>query len=216
MSAGERSRALYRRACELLPAGVNSPVRAFRSVGGEPLFYASGAGCRFTDADGREFVDYVGSWGPLILGHAHPAVVEAVQRTAARGLTFGAPCEQEVELAELVTRIVPHLEMVRFVSSGTEAVMSAIRLARGATGRDAIVKFTGCYHGHADPFLVEAGSGLATAPTANPDTAPVIVPFKNCLRLLFFCSPVSLLILSLLPQNGVGDTGAGTVPPETR
>jgi glutamate-1-semialdehyde 2,1-aminomutase len=160
-----------------MPAGVNSPVRAFKSVGGTPLFYAAAAGARFTDADGRTFLDYVGSWGPLILGHADPEVVAAVSRAAANGMTYGAPCAAEVELAELVTAAVPWLEMVRFVSSGTEAVMSAIRLARGATGRDAIVKFSGCYHGHADHLLVAAGSGLATFGT--PSSAGVPASFAG-------------------------------------
>jgi len=155
-----------------MPAGVNSPVRAFGSVGGTPLFYDHALGCRFTDADGREFIDYVGSWGPLILGHAHPSVIEAVTTAAAKGTSFGAPCAQEVELAELVVDTVPFLEMVRFVSSGTEAVMSAVRLARGVTGRDAIVKFTGCYHGHADYLLVAAGSGLATFGTPSSAGVP--------------------------------------------
>ncbi len=172
MSAGPRSRELYRRACELLPAGVNSPVRAFRSVGGEPFFYACAAGCHVTDVDGRRYIDYVGSWGPLILGHAHPAVVEAVCESSRRGLSFGAPCPAEVELAELVVGAVPFLEMIRFVSSGTEAVMSAVRLARGATGRDGIVKFTGCYHGHVDHLLVSAGSGLATFGTPSSAGVP--------------------------------------------
>jgi len=177
VSAGDASRRLYRRAVELMPAGVSSPVRAFGSVGGEPLFYAEAEGCRFTDADGRRFLDYVGSWGPLILGHAHPDVVAAVSRAAAKGLSFGAPCAGEVELAELVVGTVPHLEMVRFVSSGTEAVMSAVRLARGVTGRDDIVKFTGCYHGHADHLLVSAGSGLATFGT--PSSAGVPAAFAS-------------------------------------
>jgi glutamate-1-semialdehyde 2,1-aminomutase len=155
-----------------MPAGVNSPVRAFRSVGGEPFFYESGFGCHVIDVDGNRFVDYIGSWGPLILGHADPAVVEAVSRAAAAGLSFGAPCRQEVELAELVTGAIPHLENLRFVSSGTEAVMSAIRLARGATGRDTVVKFSGCYHGHADHLLVSAGSGLATFGTPSSAGVP--------------------------------------------
>jgi len=172
VSNRHQSSELYRRACEILPAGVNSPVRAFRSVGGDPLFYERGEGCHIIDADGNRFVDYVCSWGPLILGHAHPDVVEAVSSTAAAGLSFGAPCRQEVELAELVTSAVPQLEMVRFVSSGTEAVMSAVRLARGATGRDTIVKFSGCYHGHADYLLVSAGSGLATFGTPSSDGVP--------------------------------------------
>ena len=172
MSAGTTSRDLYARACEVMPAGVNSPVRAFRSVGGDPPFVATAEGCHVTDVDGPRYIDYVCSWGPLILGHAHPAVVEAVARTALTGLSFGAPCRQEVELAELVVQVVPHLEMVRFVSSGTEAVMSAVRLARGATGRDTIIKFTGCYHGHADYLLVAAGSGLATFGTPSSDGVP--------------------------------------------
>ncbi|NOZ78751.1 MAG: glutamate-1-semialdehyde 2,1-aminomutase [Acidobacteria bacterium] len=155
-----------------MPAGVNSPVRAFRSVGGEPIFYASASGCHVTDVDGQRFVEYVGSWGPLILGHAHPAVVEAVRAAAGRGLSFGAPCEAEVELAGLMTGTIPHLEMVRFVSSGTEAVMSAVRLARGATGRDDVLKFSGCYHGHADHLLVSAGSGLATFGTPSSAGVP--------------------------------------------
>jgi glutamate-1-semialdehyde 2,1-aminomutase len=171
-TAGDRSRELYRRACKILPAGVNSPVRAFKSVGGDPLFYATAQGCRFTDADGRSYIDYVGSWGPLILGHAHPAVVKAVSRAAGKGLSYGAPCAEEVELAELVTGSNAHLEMVRFVSSGTEAVMSAVRLARGATGRDGVLKFTGCYHGHADYLLVAAGSGLATFGTPSSAGVP--------------------------------------------
>jgi len=171
-TAGERSRALYARACELMPAGVNSPVRAFRSVGGDPLFYASASGCRVTDVDGREYLDYVGSWGPLILGHAPADVIRAVQTTAAKGTSFGAPCPEEVELAELVVDAVPFLEMVRFVSSGTEAVMSAVRLARGVTGRDAVVKFTGCYHGHVDHLMVAAGSGLVTFGTPSSAGVP--------------------------------------------
>lgn len=172
MSDRSRSRELYHRACRVMPAGVNSPVRAFRSVGGDPIFYERGSGCHVVDADGNRYVDYVCSWGPLILGHAHPEVVEAVRTTAASGLSFGAPCRQEVELAELVTSAVPHLEMVRFVSSGTEAVMSAIRLARGATGRDLVLKFDGCYHGHADHLLVSAGSGLATFGTPSSAGVP--------------------------------------------
>jgi glutamate-1-semialdehyde 2,1-aminomutase len=172
VTAGERSRELYRRACGLMPAGVSSPVRAFRSVGGEPLFIASASGCRITDADGREYLDYVGSWGPLILGHADPQVVAAVCRAAAKGTSYGAPCAEEVELAELVVGAVPPLEMVRFVSSGTEAVMSAVRLARASTGRDAVVKFSGCYHGHADHLLVSAGSGLATFGTPSSAGVP--------------------------------------------
>ncbi len=172
MSRNDHSEQLYRRASKLMPAGVNSPVRAFRSVGGNPIFLERGLGCHVVDADGNRYVDYVCSWGPLILGHAFPDVVEAVATTAASGLSFGAPCRLEVELAELVTSSVPHLEMVRFVSSGTEAVMSAVRLARGATGRDTVVKFSGCYHGHADHLLVSAGSGLATFGTPSSAGVP--------------------------------------------
>jgi glutamate-1-semialdehyde 2,1-aminomutase len=157
-----RSADLFARAQRLIPGGVNSPVRAFRAVGGDPLFIASASGARLRDADGREYLDYVCSWGPLILGHAPPAVVEAVADAARRGTSYGAPCEGEVALAERVVRRVPGIEKVRFVSSGTEATMSALRLARGFTGRRKILKFEGCYHGHADALLVAAGSGVAT------------------------------------------------------
>ena len=153
---------LYTEACEVIPGGVNSPVRAFRGVGGEPIFFKRAKGSRAYSADGREFIDYVGSWGPMILGHAHPAVIEAVQRVAADGLSFGAPTELETELAKRVIACVPSIELVRFVSSGTEATMSAIRLARGFTGRETIVKFEGCYHGHSDSLLIKAGSGALT------------------------------------------------------
>ncbi len=156
------STALYERACELIPAGVNSPVRAFRSVHGTPLFIARGEGAHLWDADGNCYLDCCGSWGPLILGHAHPVVLDAVVRAARRGLTFGAPCEAEITLAEMVTASYPGCEQVRFVSSGTEAVMAAVRLARGFTKRDVIVKFNGCYHGHSDALLVAGGSGLVT------------------------------------------------------
>jgi glutamate-1-semialdehyde 2,1-aminomutase len=167
----ERSRALFERSQQLIPGGVNSPVRAFGAVGGVPPFIRAGSGARVTDEDGREYVDYVGSWGPLILGHAHPAVVEAVRSAAARGLSFGAPTALELEMAELLTTSLPSLEQVRLVSSGTEAVMSALRLARGFTGRSIIVKFEGCYHGHSDSLLVKAGSGALTF--GNPTSAGV-------------------------------------------
>jgi glutamate-1-semialdehyde 2,1-aminomutase len=150
------------RAERVMPGGVSSPVRAFRAVGGTPLVLRSGAGAEFEDVDGKRYIDFVCSWGPLILGHAHPEIVRAITETAARGTSFGAPCEQELELAEYLTRSYPGLEQVRFVSSGTEATMSAIRVARGATTRDRIIKFSGCYHGHADHLLVAAGSGLVT------------------------------------------------------
>lgn len=153
---------LFEKACRLMPGGVNSPVRAFRAVGGDPLFIARALGARLWDADGNEFLDYVGSWGPMILGHAHPRVLEAIRRTLDGGTSFGAPTELEVRLAELITEIVPSIEVVRMVNSGTEATMSALRLARAFTGREKFIKFEGCYHGHADPFLVRAGSGAMT------------------------------------------------------
>jgi glutamate-1-semialdehyde 2,1-aminomutase len=153
---------LYQEACKYIPGGVNSPVRAFRSVGGEPIFFKKAAGARTFAADGRQFIDYVGSWGPMILGHAHPQVIAAVQAVAADGLSFGAPTELETRLARRVVDLMPAIELVRFVSSGTEATMSAIRLARGFTGRDTIVKFEGCYHGHSDSLLIKAGSGALT------------------------------------------------------
>ncbi|MDI6748969.1 MAG: glutamate-1-semialdehyde 2,1-aminomutase [Pseudomonadota bacterium] len=166
-----RNEALFARAQTTIPGGVNSPVRAFRSVGGVPRFFTRGEGAHVWDADGKRYIDYVGSWGPLILGHADPDTVRAVQEAAAKGLSFGAPTEAEIELAELLVSRVPSLEMVRLVSSGTEATMSAIRLARGHTGRDMLVKFEGCYHGHADSLLVKAGSGMLTF--GNPSSAGV-------------------------------------------
>jgi len=157
-----RNEQLFARAQRTIPAGVNSPVRAFRSVGGTPRFFERGDGAYLWDADGTRYIDYVGSWGPAILGHAHPAVVQAVRDAATRGLSFGAPTEAEVEMAELLCRRLPSIELVRLVSSGTEATMSALRLARGYTGRSKIVKFEGCYHGHGDSLLVKAGSGALT------------------------------------------------------
>ena len=166
-----RNQQLFERARKRIPGGVNSPVRAFGSVGGTPPFLVSGQGARVTDADGKAYLDYVGSWGPLILGHAHPEVVAAVREAATRGLSFGAPTEIEIEMAELLCGLLPSLDMVRLVSSGTEATMSAIRLARGHTGRDLLVKFEGCYHGHSDSLLVKAGSGLLTF--GNPSSGGV-------------------------------------------
>jgi len=157
-----RSEELFERAKAVLPGGVNSPVRAFRAVGGTPFFVARAAGARLTDVDGRTYLDYVCSWGPLILGHAHPAVLDAVRAAAAAGWSYGTPCEAEVELAEQVRRRMPAVAMVRFVNSGTEATMAAVRVARAATRRELVLKFEGCYHGHADSFLVKAGSGVAT------------------------------------------------------
>ncbi|MGN6225123.1 glutamate-1-semialdehyde 2,1-aminomutase [Pseudoxanthomonas sp.] len=158
----DHSHALFTRAQQLLPGGVNSPVRAFKSVGGEPFFVQRADGAFLYDVDGNRYIDYVGSWGPMIVGHNHPAVREAVQAAIQNGLSFGAPCPAEVTMAETITRLVPSCEMVRMVNSGTEATLSAIRLARGATGRNRIVKFEGCYHGHGDSFLVKAGSGMLT------------------------------------------------------
>jgi len=166
-----KNQELFDRAQRRIPAGVNSPVRAFRAVGGTPPFFERAAGAYLWDAEGRRYIDYLGSWGPMVAGHTHPAVVEAVQDAASRALSFGAPTEAEIELAELLCRLVPSLEMVRLVSSGTEATMTAVRLARGFTGRSVIVKFEGCYHGHADSLLVKAGSGALTF--GNPSSAGV-------------------------------------------
>src|SRR5579859_3450712 len=157
-----RSHTLFVQAQHLMPGGVNSPVRAFRGVGGDPVFIASAQGAYLYDVDGNRYLDYVQSWGPMILGHAYPSVVEAVVQASMRGFSFGAPTQAESELAKLVLASVPSVEMIRFVNSGTEATMSALRLARAFTGRDKIVKFSGCYHGHADMLLVQAGSGVAT------------------------------------------------------
>ncbi len=166
-----RNDVLFERAKKLIPGGVNSPVRAFKAVGGTPRFVQRAQGAYFWDADGKRYIDYIGSWGPMILGHGHSGVIEAVQKAMMDGFSFGAPTEREVELAEEIVQLVPSIEMVRLVSSGTEAAMSALRLARGATGRSKIIKFEGCYHGHTDALLVKAGSGLATF--GNPTSAGV-------------------------------------------
>ncbi|HEX5785353.1 MAG TPA: glutamate-1-semialdehyde 2,1-aminomutase [Burkholderiaceae bacterium] len=171
MTSTDRNQHLFDRAKALIPGGVNSPVRAFKAVGGTPRFVARAQGAYFWDANGKQHIDYIGSWGPMILGHGHPAVLEAVQKALLEGFSFGAPTEREVELAEEIIKLVPSIDMVRLVSSGTEAGMSTIRLARGATGRKKIIKFEGCYHGHADALLVKAGSGLATF--GNPTSAGV-------------------------------------------
>jgi len=181
---------LFERAARVIPGGVNSPVRAFRAVGGTPRFIARGEGAYIVDAEGKRYIDYIGSWGPMILGHGHPAVLEAVQKAAVEGFSFGAPTEREIELAEEILKLVPSMDQVRLVSSGTEATMSAIRLARGATGRAKFIKFEGCYHGHTDSLLVKAGSGLATfghptsagvTPGAAADT--VVLEYNNVAQL---------------------------------
>jgi glutamate-1-semialdehyde 2,1-aminomutase len=214
-----RSEALFERAKTILPGGVNSPVRAFRAVGGTPFFVASAAGARLTDVDGRSYVDYVCSWGPLILGHAHPAVLDAIRAAAERGWSYGTPCAAEVELAELVCRRLPALEMVRFVNSGTEATMAAVRLARAATGRSAILKFEGCYHGHGDSFLAKAGSGVATlglpdSPGVPPALAELTltVPFNDlaALEQLFQRRGGELAAAIVEPYIG----NAGFIPPD--
>lgn len=171
------SAALEARAVQVIPAGVNSPVRAFKAVGGSPVFIKRGSGATVEDVDGNLYVDYLASWGPLILGHAHPAVVGAIQAAAADGTSFGAPTEREVRLAELIREAMPSIELMRLVSSGTEACMSALRVARAFTGRSKILKFDGCYHGHADSLLVQAGSGLLTFGT--PDSAGVSKAVAN-------------------------------------
>ena len=181
-----KSEALFARAQKFIPGGVNSPVRAFRGVGGSPLFIESGEGSRIFDADGNSYIDYVGSWGPLLLGHRRPEVIEALREVLETGTSFGAPTEREVELAELISHLVPSMEMVRLVNSGTEATMSALRLARGFTGRDITIKFEGCYHGHVDSLLVKAGSGMATLGIA--DTAGVPQAFAETTMALPFNS----------------------------
>jgi glutamate-1-semialdehyde 2,1-aminomutase len=209
-----RSAELYRQALGLLPGGVNSPVRAMRSIGRDPIFIAAGRGSTITDVDGNAYVDYVCSWGPLILGHAHPDVVAAVSDAASRGTTYGAPTEAEVELAAEVARRVPSVEMLRMTSSGTEATMSAIRLARAATGRDKVLKFAGAYHGHVDGLLAEAGSGLATQGIpATPGVlesataATVVVPWNDP-SALPDTSDVAAILLEPVPAN------MGVVPPD--
>jgi len=203
--------ALFERAQRVIPGGVNSPVRAFRAVGGTPRFIARAQGAYMWDAEGHRYIDYIGSWGPMILGHGHPAVLDAVQRAIAEGLSFGAPTEREIELAEAILAQTPGMEQVRLVSSGTEAGMSALRLARGATGRSKIVKFEGCYHGHADALLVKAGSGLATFghPTSAgvpPEVAQhtIVLPYNDvaALEAAFDAHPRELACVMIEPIAG--------------
>jgi glutamate-1-semialdehyde 2,1-aminomutase len=210
----------FARARELMPGGVSSPVRAFGAVGGTPVFLESGQGAYVRDADGREYVDFLGSWGPLIVGHAHPKVVEAIRDQAGKGTTFGAPTELETELARRVVDRFPSIERVRFVSSGTEATMSAIRLARAATGRAGLVKIEGCYHGHADSLLVRAGSGVLTlgipgSPGVPPDLAALtlIVPFGDADALARLLAERGETIAALIVEPVAGNMGVVPPPP---
>lgn len=209
-----KSEELFSRAQELLPGGVNSPVRAFRSVGGNPRFIASAKGATMTDVDGKTYIDYVGSWGPMILGHADDEVIEAIKQAAARGTSYGAPSPLEVEMAEEIVDAVPSVEMVRMVNSGTEATMAAIRLARGATGREKIVKFEGCYHGHGDSFLVKAGSGVATLGLPDSPGVPqsvaantLTVPYNSADALAAIFDANKGEIASVIIEPVVGNMG---------
>ena len=213
-----RSEELFRRAQAVIPGGVNSPVRAFRSVGRNPLFIARGEGSHIFDADGKEYIDYVGSWGPLLLGHRHPAILSAIEEALEIGTSFGAPTEREVELAEQIREAVPSIELVRLVNSGTEATMSAIRLARGFTGRDLTVKFEGCYHGHVDSLLVKAGSGMATLGIADTQGVPrafcdttIALPFNSIDALEQAFRAHGGAIASVIVEPVVGNMGC--VPP---
>ncbi len=219
MTTDDRSGRLFERASAVIPGGVNSPVRAFRAVGGQPFFVARGEGCRLWDVDGNEYIDYVLSWGPLILGHAHPAVVSAVTVAARAGTSYGAPTAAEVELAEAVRSFFPSMEMLRFVNSGTEATMTAVRIARGYTGRDLLLKFEGCYHGHGDSFLVKAGSGVATLGLPNSPGVPadlsrltLTAPFNDleAVETVFREYPGRIAAVIVEPVIG----NAGFIPPD--
>src|SRR5256885_14617908 len=213
-----KSEELFARAEQIIPGGVNSPVRAFRSVGGSPPFIARGEGAHLFDVDGNEYIDYVGSWGPLLLGHRHPAIVAALEEALQSGTSFGAPTEREVELAEAIRDAVPSIETVRLVNSGTEATMSAIRVARGFTGRDLIVKFEGCYHGHVDSLLVKAGSGAATLGIADTQGVPksfcdttIALPFNSMDALEQAFAAHGERIAAVIVEPVVGNMGC--VPP---
>ncbi|MDP7035847.1 MAG: glutamate-1-semialdehyde 2,1-aminomutase [Planctomycetota bacterium] len=212
------SESLWERSCRVIPGGVNSPVRAWKAVGGEPRFLARGSGSRVIDEEGREYIDYVASWGPLILGHAHPAVVEAVEEAARKGTTFGAPTRKEAELAERIVAAVPSVDSVRLVSSGTEATMSALRLARGATGRDRVIKFDGCYHGHGDSFLVAAGSGALTLGVPDSPGVPgplaeltLVAPYNDLGAVESFFAEYPQEIAAVIVEPVAGNMGC--VPP---
>jgi glutamate-1-semialdehyde 2,1-aminomutase len=214
-----RSRELMARARELFPGGVSSPVRAFGGVGGEPFVVERGAGARIWDVDGNEYLDYVLSWGPLVLGHAAPVVLDALRATMARGTSFGIPTGLEVELAELVRARMPHVEMLRFVSSGTEATMSALRVARAATGRDLLLKFDGCYHGHGDSFLVRAGSGVATLGLPNSPGVPdalaaltLVAPYNDVAAVEELLRRHAGRVAAIIVEPVIGN--AGFIPPD--
>ncbi|MBF0434301.1 MAG: glutamate-1-semialdehyde 2,1-aminomutase [Magnetococcales bacterium] len=219
MNPMTQSDTLFQRAQHSIPGGVNSPVRAFKAVGGTPPFIQSAQGARVVDVDNRHYIDYIGSWGPMICGHAHPEVVEAVQKAMSRGASFGAPTEKEVQLAETIINLVPSIEMVRLVNSGTEATMSAVRLARAATGRDSLLMFEGCYHGHGDAFLAKAGSGLATFGVPSSPGVPqatvqqtLTLPYNNLQAVndLFARHDAGIAAVIVEPVAG----NMGCVPPE--
>ena len=210
----EKSKRLFERAKEIIPGGVNSPVRAFKAVGGNPLFIAKGAGSHLFDVDGNEYIDYVGSWGPLILGHCHPEVMEALAKVLETGTSYGAPTEREIELAELICEAFPSIEKVRLTNSGTESTMAALRLARGFTGRSMILKFEGCYHGHGDSLLVKAGSGVATlglpdSPGVPSDLAKLTLtcPFNDLASVESMFAQYGKQIAAVILEPVVGNMG---------
>lgn len=219
MNELKKSQQLFREARRYLPGGVDSPVRAFKAVGGTPPFIVKGLGSKIHDVDGNEYIDYVGSWGPLILGHAHPQVIEALKRAIGRGTSFGAPTELETTLARMICTAIPSIEMLRFVSSGTEATMTALRLARAFTGRDKIVKFAGCYHGHSDGLLTRAGSGIATLGLPDSPGVPVgyaqntlVTPYNDTqtVEQLFRHYPKEIAAIIVEPVAA----NMGVVPPQ--